>query len=61
MNTYGPDARICWYRLEQEDRELAVFDTHFIEALFPNGEEKWCNSREIEHLSLATAACRRWN
>jgi LuxR family maltose regulon positive regulatory protein len=45
LHTYGPDCRICWYRLEPEDSDLALFYAHFIEALFPAGEELWNDSR----------------
>ncbi|MCL4441426.1 MAG: hypothetical protein M1609_12795 [Firmicutes bacterium] len=44
LNMYPLDHRICWYRLEQEDRDLAVFYAHFIEALFPAGEKSWADS-----------------
>ena len=37
------DGRVCWYRLDQEDEDLAVFYTHLVETLFPEagqaGEE----------------------
>lgn len=47
LKMYGLNNRICWYRLEQADRDLAVFYTHFIEALFPAGEEKCNDVRNI--------------
>ncbi|MEW6622962.1 MAG: hypothetical protein AB1420_07535 [Bacillota bacterium] len=45
LNMYGQNYRICWYRLDQEDRDLAVFFTHFIEALFPTEENEWHECR----------------
>lgn len=47
LNIYRLDSRVCWYRLEQEDREPAVFYAHFIEALFPEGEMEFTDSRSI--------------
>lgn len=40
-NTNSQDCRICWYRLEQEDRDLVVFYAHFLRALFPKEEKVW--------------------
>lgn len=45
LNMYEPGSRICWYRLEQEDREPAVFYNHLLETLFPAGEEEGAQAR----------------
>jgi len=34
-------SRVCWYRLNEDDRELAVFYAHLWLMLFPEGEEFW--------------------
>lgn len=39
--------RICWYRMEQEDRDLSVFYTYLKEALFPNDDPQWAESRRL--------------
>jgi ATP/maltotriose-dependent transcriptional regulator MalT/DNA-binding SARP family transcriptional activator len=31
--------RVCWYRLDDEDGDLAVFYAHLVEALFPEVEQ----------------------
>lgn len=44
------DHRVCWYRLEQEDRDLAVFYAHLAETLFPREDEAWAGTRaRLEH------------
>ena len=46
LNLYTPqDRRVCWYRLEQEDSDLAVFYAHLIETLFPGQDEDWAEAR----------------
>lgn len=30
-----PPSRICWYRLDPEDRNLPAFIAHFAESVFP--------------------------
>jgi len=35
------DCRVCWYRLGEEDRDLAVFYSHLVETLFPEEEGIW--------------------
>ncbi len=37
--------RICWYRLDESDRDLAVFYTHLVETLFPEEEHWWDEPR----------------
>lgn len=37
--------RTSWYRLEPEDRDLAVFYAYLIEALFPGEDEIWRETR----------------
>lgn len=45
LNAFDLNCRICWYRLEQEDKDLAVFYTHLVETLFPReGEWDECRS-----------------
>ena len=39
--------RICWYRMEQEDRDLSVFYAYLKEALFPNDDPQWEESRNL--------------
>ncbi|MGD0152626.1 MAG: BTAD domain-containing putative transcriptional regulator [Thermacetogeniaceae bacterium] len=39
------DHRVCWYRLEQEDRDLTVFYAHLAETLFPGEDEAWIGTR----------------
>ncbi|MFZ5644705.1 MAG: BTAD domain-containing putative transcriptional regulator [Bacillota bacterium] len=46
LNMYRQDCRICWYRLEQEDRDLAVFYAHLIETLFPSEDPQWKEPRK---------------
>ena len=31
--------RVCWYRLDEEDGDLAVFYAHLVETLFPKAEQ----------------------
>ncbi|KJS16697.1 MAG: hypothetical protein VR69_08230 [Peptococcaceae bacterium BRH_c4b] len=38
---HSKGCRICWYRLDEEDRDLAVFYTHLVETLFPEEEGIW--------------------
>lgn len=38
-------SRICWYRLDPEDRNLLTFVTHLIEALFPPEAAEFTESR----------------
>lgn len=46
LNKYKPQgSRICWYRLDEGDRDLAVFYTHLVETLFPEEEEVWEEQR----------------
>jgi len=33
--------RVCWYRLDKDDRDLAVFYSHLVETLFPEEEGAW--------------------
>lgn len=50
LNGYkSKGSRICWYRLDEEDRDLAVFYTHLVETLFPEEEGVWAEPRN--HLS----------
>jgi ATP/maltotriose-dependent transcriptional regulator MalT/DNA-binding SARP family transcriptional activator len=37
--------RICWYRLDEADSDLAYFYTHLVEALFPVEENIWEEAR----------------
>jgi ATP/maltotriose-dependent transcriptional regulator MalT/DNA-binding SARP family transcriptional activator len=37
--------RVCWYRLDEDDRDLAVFYTHLVETLFPEREGLWNEPR----------------
>jgi len=42
LKKYAENSRICWYRLEEEDRDLIMFYAHLIETLFSwreNGSE----------------------
>jgi DNA-binding SARP family transcriptional activator len=31
--------RVCWYRLDEQDGDLAVFYAHLVETIFPKGEQ----------------------
>jgi len=37
--------RVCWYRLDASDGDLAVFYAHLVEALFPEAEQAWEKAR----------------
>jgi DNA-binding SARP family transcriptional activator len=43
----GNKNRICWYRLEQEDRDLSVFYAYVTEALFPCEDPQWQDTRTM--------------
>ena len=39
------NCNICWYRMEHDDRNLAVFYAYLFEALFPNDDPQWEETR----------------
>lgn len=41
LKLIASESRICWYRLEPEDKDLAMFYAHLIETLFPSQEKGW--------------------
>lgn len=48
LNMYGQkNCRNCWYRMEQEDRDLTVFYAYLTQALFPIEEPHWEETRRI--------------
>jgi LuxR family maltose regulon positive regulatory protein len=58
--------RICWYRLEREDADMAVFYAHLIEALFPGQSADWTEARsnlalygniECQHMIVNAIIC----
>lgn len=42
-------ARICWYRLDPEDKNLPVFIAHLTETLFPPESRRFAESRSTLH------------
>ncbi|HQE66281.1 MAG TPA: BTAD domain-containing putative transcriptional regulator [Bacillota bacterium] len=38
--------RVCWYRPDPEDKNLSVFITHLLEAIFPSEAPEFAASRE---------------
>ena len=40
-------SRVCWYRLDPEDKNLAVFITHVAEALFPPEAAAFAETRKV--------------
>ncbi len=39
-------SRVCWYRLDPEDKNLSVFITHLSEAVFPSDSTEFAESRK---------------
>lgn len=39
--------RVCWYRLDPEDKNISVFLAHLSEALFPSEADEFAESREV--------------
>lgn len=42
-----PPSRICWYRLDPEDRNLPAFIAHFAESVFPSDDSRFFESRRM--------------
>lgn len=38
--------RVCWYRLDAEDRNLSVFTSYLMEMFFPSGNEELSETRK---------------
>ena len=47
LNPHKENCRICWYRMEQEDRNLSVFYAYLTEALFPKEDPQCEETRQI--------------
>lgn len=47
-------SRICWYRLDPEDKNLSVFITHLSEAVFPSEVSEFAESKKslAEHSNV---------
>lgn len=47
-------SRVCWYRLDSEDKNLSVFITHLSEAVFPSEAPEFAESRKslADHLNV---------
>ena len=45
LKAANPEDRVCWYRLDAEDRDPVFFFSHLVEALFPASAEEHRESR----------------
>ena len=45
LKAANPEDRVCWYRLDAEDRDPVFFFSHLVEALFPASAEEYRESR----------------
>lgn len=50
----APAFRVCWYRLDPEDKNLSVFITHLSEAVFPSEAPEFAEARKslAEHSNV---------